>query len=284
MLDIKFLRENPEIVKQNIKNKFQDAKLPLVDEVIELDVEKRRFLHEVEELRSSRNKYSKMIGALMGQGKRDEAEEMKKKVTENAAKLAEKLHSASHRYYFWSADRADSLCHCPQCSKYTQADLNMLSVNIISEGIRRHDPQAQVAYLAYAGSSYDVPQEIMPHESVFLEFAPYVRRFTAPINDPDHEINRRFHDALLKLLKFFPAERTHILEYWLDVSLFCNHFRDPIKPLPTTREVIRRDLEFYCSLGIKDFTTFAVGLNGEFLKQYGDQQLIDYAEILNELL
>ena len=89
MLDIKFLRENPEIVKQNIKNKFQDAKLPLVDEVIELDVEKRRVLHEVEELRSSRNKYSKMIGALMGQGKREEAEEMKKKVTENAAKLAE---------------------------------------------------------------------------------------------------------------------------------------------------------------------------------------------------
>ena len=89
MLDIKFLRENPDIVKQNIKNKFQDAKLPLVDEVIELDVEKRRVLREVEELRSSRNKYSKMIGALMGQGKRDEAEEMKKKVTENAAKLAE---------------------------------------------------------------------------------------------------------------------------------------------------------------------------------------------------
>ena len=89
MLDIKFLRENPDIVKQNIKNKFQDAKLPLVDEVIELDVEKRRVLREVEDLRSSRNKYSKMIGVLMGQGKRDEAEEMKKKVTENAAKLAE---------------------------------------------------------------------------------------------------------------------------------------------------------------------------------------------------
>ena len=89
MLDLRFVRENPEIVKQNIKNKFQDAKLPLVDEVIELDVEKRRVLREVEELRSSRNKYSKMIGALMGQGKRDEAEEMKKKVTENAAQLAE---------------------------------------------------------------------------------------------------------------------------------------------------------------------------------------------------
>ena len=89
MLDIKFLRENPEIVKQNIKNKFQDAKLPLVDEVIELDVEKRRVLHEVEELRSSRNKLSKQIGALMGQGKREEAEQIKQQVNANSARLAE---------------------------------------------------------------------------------------------------------------------------------------------------------------------------------------------------
>ncbi len=89
MLDIKFLRENPDIVKQNIKNKFQDAKLPLVDEVIELDTERRRVISEADALRGSRNKYSKQIGALMAQGKKDEAEEMKRLVTENANKLAE---------------------------------------------------------------------------------------------------------------------------------------------------------------------------------------------------
>ncbi len=89
MLDIKFLRENPEIVKQNIKNKFQDAKLPLVDEVIALDTERRRVISEADALRGSRNKYSKQIGALMAQGKKDEAEEMKCLVTENAQKLAE---------------------------------------------------------------------------------------------------------------------------------------------------------------------------------------------------
>ncbi len=88
MLDIKFLRENPDVVKQNIKNKFQDAKLPLVDEVIELDTERRRVIREADELRGSRNKYSKQIGALMAQGKREEAEEMKRLVTENANKLA----------------------------------------------------------------------------------------------------------------------------------------------------------------------------------------------------
>lgn len=70
MLDIKFLRENPEIVKQNIKNKFQDQKLPLVDEVIELDKENREIKQEVQGLRAKRNKMSKQIGALMGQGKK----------------------------------------------------------------------------------------------------------------------------------------------------------------------------------------------------------------------
>ena len=89
MIDIKFLRENPDVVKQNIKNKFQDSKLPLVDEVIELDAQSRKAKAEADELRAARNKNSKMIGALMAQGKRDEAEEMKKKVSEDAARLAE---------------------------------------------------------------------------------------------------------------------------------------------------------------------------------------------------
>ncbi len=89
MLDIKFLRENPDIVKQNIKNKFQDSKLPLVDEVIELDIQIRNAKAQADGLRADRNKYSKQIGGLMAQGKKDEAEEMKKLVTESSQKLAE---------------------------------------------------------------------------------------------------------------------------------------------------------------------------------------------------
>ncbi len=89
MLDIKFVRENPEVVKQNIRNKFQDSKLILVDEVIEFDKKNREVKQQADALRAERNKNSKMIGALMGQGKKDEAEEMKKLVTENGAKLAE---------------------------------------------------------------------------------------------------------------------------------------------------------------------------------------------------
>ena len=89
MLDIRFLRENPEVVKQNIKNKFQDSKLPLVDEVIALDLRNREIKQEVEALRAEKNKISKMIGACMAQGKRDEAEEYKKQVAANAGRTEE---------------------------------------------------------------------------------------------------------------------------------------------------------------------------------------------------
>ena len=89
MLDIRFVRENPDIVKQNIKNKFQDAKLPLVDEVIALDAENRSTIQEANELRAEKNRCSKQIGVLMAHGQRAEAEEMKKKVAESAARLAE---------------------------------------------------------------------------------------------------------------------------------------------------------------------------------------------------
>ena len=89
MLDIKFLRENPDVVKENIKKKFQDDKLPLVDEVIDLDAKARKAQQEADDLRASRKKISKEIGALMGQGKKDEAEAKKAEVAKNAERLEE---------------------------------------------------------------------------------------------------------------------------------------------------------------------------------------------------
>ena len=89
MIDLKFLRENPEAVKQNIRNKFQDSKLPLVDEVIDLDAQARKTQQEADALRADRKKLSKQIGALMGQGRRDEAEAMKVQVNKDADRLAD---------------------------------------------------------------------------------------------------------------------------------------------------------------------------------------------------
>ncbi|WP_318709616.1 serine--tRNA ligase [Candidatus Acetatifactor stercoripullorum] len=89
MIDIKFLRENPEVVKENIRKKFQDSKIPMVDEVIQLDAESRKVKQEADDLRASRNKISKEIGALMAQGKKEEAEEKKAQVTAGAQRLAQ---------------------------------------------------------------------------------------------------------------------------------------------------------------------------------------------------
>ena len=89
MIDIKFLRENPEIVKENIKKKFQDSKLPLVDEVIELDKEARSAQQEADSLRANKNKIAKEIGACMAQGKKEEAESLKAEVAANSKRLAE---------------------------------------------------------------------------------------------------------------------------------------------------------------------------------------------------
>lgn len=89
MLDIKFLRENPEAVKENIRKKFQESKLELVDQVVELDQENRKIKQEVEELRANRNKVSKQIGALMGQGKKEEAEKIKQEVAASGKRIEE---------------------------------------------------------------------------------------------------------------------------------------------------------------------------------------------------
>ena len=130
MLDIKFVRENPEVVKQNIRNKFQDSKLELVDKVLELDKENRAIKGEVEALRAERNKISKQIGALMGQGKREEAEEVKKQVAASGARIDELSarekevykyrHNASSRQWSWSFPGPDGIRnnnpHTPHCS------------------------------------------------------------------------------------------------------------------------------------------------------------------------
>lgn len=89
MLDIKFVRENPDVVKENIKKKFQDDKLPLVDEAIELDKQARALQQEADDLRAKKNSIAKQIGAFMAQGKKEEAEEAKKEVAKNASRLAE---------------------------------------------------------------------------------------------------------------------------------------------------------------------------------------------------
>ena len=106
MIDIKFLRENPDIVKENIKKKFQDKKLPLVDEVIELDEKRRESMAKADELRANRNKLSKEIGALMAQGKKDEAMAMSEQLNVKLTDLPQTIckHCGDTSYVFVPSD------------------------------------------------------------------------------------------------------------------------------------------------------------------------------------
>ena len=128
MLDLKFVRENPEVVKQNIRNKFQDSKLELVDEVIKLSEESRDCKSEADGLRADRNTISKQIGTLMAQGKKEEAEEAKKKVTANSARLAELEVKEAEL----EDDMADELYECAMLSAELDRRMDELKKQIYS--------------------------------------------------------------------------------------------------------------------------------------------------------
>lgn len=203
-------------------------------------------------------------------------------IAEGAKKLACSLHSTKQRYYFWSADQKNAFCHCKECSKYSPSELNMIGVNAIAKGIKRSIPSAKIAYLAYNGC-YEVPERIEPDPSVFLEFAPYIRCYHHAINDPNCYVNQKFCTALKKLIRYFSPEESHILEYWLDSSLFSDYVKPGKKPF-LSQEILQRDIDFYCSMGIKNITTFGVYMDGEYFKRHGDKELQLYADTLNKFL
>ena len=208
---------------------------------------------------------------------------MRERIADGAEKLARALRPSSRNYYFWGADSKECICRCLECAKFSRADLNVMNANMIAEGILRADPQARVALLAYTPGTFELPEKVVPHEALFLEFAPFHRHYDVPLSDPADEVNSRFRADLLKLLTFFPAERVHVLEYWLDVSYF-SCWRRPLKKIGCPPEVMRRDLEFYYTLGIRNFATFAVMMDETYFAQFGDEELYACGRALNELL
>ncbi len=203
-----------------------------------------------------------------------EAQEVFRK---NAEELVRDLPSGTHRYLLWNADSPRVYCHCPNCAKLSPSDQTMLAVNLLARAARAVDPLATVPYLAYK-ELMEPPAVIQPDPNVFLEFAPIDRCLLHPLQEPDCHPNRVACRQLQLLLQLFPARTAHVLEYHLDASLFSN-WKRPAVPVPTTREVMERDFDFYASLGIRSFTSFAVFMDGDFFQKYGDQALATYAEL-----
>jgi hypothetical protein len=197
-------------------------------------------------------------------------------VVENAVAFAHSLRPTTSRYFYWGDD-GRPWCHCPKCHGLSDSEQALVLENALLKALRRDDPQAQLSHLAYAGT-IKPPLQVTPDSGVFLEYAPIQRRYDVPYAQ---QMDGR--DGLANLeanLKIFPVASAQVLEYWLDVSRFSGWTR-PAKKLPWNHEVFLADLETYAARGIRHITTFAVFIDADYVKMYGQpEEVRDYGDSL----
>ena len=201
-------------------------------------------------------------------------------VAERAAALAEALDTGTDRFAFWLDDVAGRTCHCPACRGLSPSDQQLTVVNAMLAGLRRRDPRARLCYLAYH-DTLEPPRRVAPAEGVFLEYAPFRRNPHRPLADPGCEENRRESRTLKDLLGFFGRKDAKVLEYWMDNSLYSNWTKPP-RPFALDQEVMRRDVEYYLSLGFESLTSFGCYLGPDYQALYGEPPLELYGRILAE--
>ena len=191
-------------------------------------------------------------------------------IAQTAVEIAKVLRPTTGRYFYWGDD-GQPWCLCPKCRGLSPSEQALVVENRILQALRKLDPKAQVAHLAYA-NSLQPPKQIKPSEGVFLEYAPISRRYDIPYVQQDPKRPDGLH-ALDANLEVFPKDTAQVLEYWLDVSRFSG-WRQPAVKLPWKREVFLADVEAYRKRGIRHITTFAVWVDANYKKRFGDLDFI----------
>lgn len=184
-------------------------------------------------------------------------------VAENAAALVKRLYRSSHNYYLWMDDFTDCWCSCPSCAALTASDQNALVMNRILERLKRDDPDARLAYLAYY-ETITPPVSVKPADGIFCEYAPIKR--DRKINVADDEIVKT---QLNELFKIFAPDDVKVLEYWYDNSMFSEWKRPPRKFVPDN-SAIKSEIEYYRSLGCEYVSSFACFTGADYVEAYGD--------------
>ncbi len=203
-----------------------------------------------------------------------------KVIAENGAEIIRRLPSTTDNYFIWSCDTAGGCwCNCRECDKYSIPDQSLMSFNAIARRAKEDNPNAKVCYLAYY-ETMATPTLVKPEDNVICEFAPYHRSFEFPIHDSRSAINRKYIKHLFDLLELFGPEKMHILEYWLDGSLYGQP--GDLHKSPWDKKIAEEDIKFYTSLGIKNITTFAVRMDGAYFEKHTDREFQEYAEIMSK--
>ena len=191
-------------------------------------------------------------------------------IAQRAVEVARICRPTTGRYYFWPSD-SSLVCKCPNCREFSASDQALLVENAIVAALRREvEPFATLSHLAYT-VTLGVPKAVRPDSGLFLEFAPFRRwggtKKRIPLVEGGEWLARL--DALLEV---FPRESAQVLEYWLDESLFSG-WKKPLVKIPWDAAQTRADMEAYSKRGIRHLTTFAVSVNGDYVKAFGEDSL-----------
>ena len=188
-------------------------------------------------------------------------------IAKNAVKLAKLLYRSTSDYYFWTDDIKGAYCKCEKCKDLSPSDQNLILMNAIIKELRKDNPKARIAYLAYY-DSVDLPTKIKPEDGVFLEYAPYERDLFKPASI----VNSKEINKMKRLLKFFGKENSTVLEYWVDNSYFSKYEKPP-KKLTPNNQMIKEDIKFYRDIGFENISSFACFLGDDYKKLFGKADL-----------
>lgn len=175
--------------------------------------------------------------------------------------LLEWVRPTTQRYYFWTDDKVGKFCHCERCAAFSPAEQALIYENRLLSLIREYDPEATLAHLAYQ-QTLSAPVNVRAEDGVFLEYAPIKRDYRYPLTEEQTA-------ALRANTMAFPAHSQHILEYWLDESMFSRWKKGQPVPLPFETSQASRDIDCYRRHGAADVTCFATWLNGLYISRFG---------------
>lgn len=203
-------------------------------------------------------------------------------VAEGAAELVKKLYGSSNNYFLWSDDARGGVCHCPRCRELSPSDQQLTVLNAMIKEIRKDNPDARLAYLAYY-DTLDVPKNVECEEGIFLEYAPIDKWHvkTGRIGEEYIRGLERERETREPLLRHFGKEGSRVLEYWIDNSLFSS-WKKPPQKLECDYNEIFSDVKEYLDIGYEDISTFGCFLGEDYESLYGEPDISPLCDAIRD--